>query len=251
VKPVPVKPVPVKPVPVKPVTVKPVPVKPVPVKPVPVKKAPPPPPPVDPIVEKLKKVGETNEEEVKLFKTILKQKKEQKDDVISLDFFKKVGELKICKSKDKSVDDMQHSVHTFYLERVVNRHYELQMKRGNRGDNRGNRGRGGHYGRGGARNYNNDNEDGGDFSKGGAKPNYHQNRHHNNKQDWNQGGWKQEDSEEKAKLKAKALAMQAKVKMEKNEAQKIRLILNVITPDNYEKKFKELRSFLFKDLRTR
>jgi len=39
--------------------------------------------------------------------------------------------------------------------------------------------------------------------------------------------------------------------MEKNEAQKIRLILNVITPDNYDKKFKELRTFLFQDLRTR
>ena len=65
------------------------------------------------------------------------------------------------------------------------------------------------------------------------------------------GTWKQEDTTEKAKLKEKAIAMHAKVTMEKNESQKIRLILNVITPDNYEKKFKELRSFLFMDLKTK
>lgn len=39
--------------------------------------------------------------------------------------------------------------------------------------------------------------------------------------------------------------------MEKNESQKIRLILNIITPDNYDKKFLELRSFLFMDRKTR
>lgn len=70
----------------------------------------------------------------------------------------------------------------------------------------------------------------------------------NYKNNWNNnadtgGIWKQEDTAEKAKLKEKALAMQKKVQMEKNEAQKIRLILNVITPDNFEKKFGELRAF--------
>jgi len=55
--------------------------------------------------------------------------------------------------------------------------------------------------------------------------------------------WKPEDSKEKAKLKEQAIAMQKKVTMEKNEAQKIRLILNVITPENFEKKFRELRQF--------
>jgi len=32
--------------------------------------------------------------------------------------------------------------------------------------------------------------------------------------------------------------------------QKIRLILNVITPDNYDKKFAELRGYLFDDLKS-
>ena len=42
--------------------------------------------------------------------------------------------------------------------------------------------------------------------------------------------------------------MQKKVSMAKNEGQKIRLILNVITPDNLDKKFKELRAFQFDDM---
>jgi hypothetical protein len=64
------------------------------------------------------------------------------------------------------------------------------------------------------------------------------------------GSWKMEDTAEKAKLREKAKAMYEKVTMVKNEEQKIRLILNVITPDNYDKKFAELRGFLFSNLRS-
>ena len=42
-----------------------------------------------------------------------------------------------------------------------------------------------------------------------------------------------------------------KMRQDKNEIQKIRLILNVITPDNFDKKFKELRGFLFNELKTK
>lgn len=59
-----------------------------------------------------------------------------------------------------------------------------------------------------------------------------------------------EDTAEKAKLKAKAKAMHEKVNMAKNEEQRIRLILNIITPDNYDRKLAELRGFLFGDLKT-
>ena len=45
--------------------------------------------------------------------------------------------------------------------------------------------------------------------------------------------------------------MHKKATAEKNEKQKIKLILNVITPDIYEKKFKELREFMFQDLKGR
>lgn len=45
--------------------------------------------------------------------------------------------------------------------------------------------------------------------------------------------------------------MYEKVTQSKNEEQKIRLILNIITPDNFIKKFGELRGFLFPGLKTR
>lgn len=59
-----------------------------------------------------------------------------------------------------------------------------------------------------------------------------------------------EDTAEKAILKEKAKEMIKKCQMVKNEGQQIRLILNVITPDNYDKKFGELRKFLFGESRT-
>lgn len=40
------------------------------------------------------------------------------------------------------------------------------------------------------------------------------------------------------------------MKLDKNETQKIKLILNIIAPDNFEKKFGELRGFLFRGLKT-
>lgn len=90
---------------------------------------------------------------------------------------------------------MKYSVYSVLLEREVKARYDMTVKRGNRDGNRGGRGRGGnHYGRGGRPNYNHDGEDG-DFSKGGGRP------YPRHKQDWNQGGWKQEDNEEKKKLK--------------------------------------------------
>jgi len=56
---------------------------------------------------------------------------------------------------------------------------------------------------------------------------------------------------EKELLKQQAQARQENLKQEKNVIQKIRLILNVITPDNFDKKFGELRTYLFADLMSR
>ena len=42
-----------------------------------------------------------------------------------------------------------------------------------------------------------------------------------------------------------------KAKLDKNDNQKIRLILNIIAPDNYDKKFGELRGYLFTGLKKR
>ena len=58
--------------------------------------------PADPVKESLNKVGVTEEEEVKTFKTLLadlkKHQEDNKDGVISLDLFRKIGELKLCQS---------------------------------------------------------------------------------------------------------------------------------------------------------
>ena len=40
-----------------------------------------------------------------------------------------------------------------------------------------------------------------------------------------------------------------KVKGDRNLEQKIRLIINIITPDNLDKKFLELRGFMFGELK--
>jgi len=58
--------------------------------------------PVDLVKESLNKVGVTEEEEVKTFKTLLadlkKYQEDNKDGVISLDLFRKIGDMKICQS---------------------------------------------------------------------------------------------------------------------------------------------------------
>lgn len=40
------------------------------------------------------------------------------------------------------------------------------------------------------------------------------------------------------------------MKKEKNPVQKIKLAINIISPDNFEKKFNELRVYMFKDFKT-
>jgi len=162
----------------------------------------------------------------------------KKDGAISIELFKKFGQLSLFDSKDGEIEALSYCLNVKVVGREV-----FDVQKGKAGGNKNNR-------------YNNkphhqrrQNEgDDNDFSKG-QKTNY--NRHNN--QGWNNnemGSWKQEDTAEKAKLREKAIVMQKKVMMEKNENQKIRLILNIITPDNYEKKFNELRAFLFEELKT-
>ena len=115
------------------------------------------------------------------------------------------------------------------------KYQELQNKSNNRQGgndyNKGNRGRGGlSYNRGG---------------RGG-----HDGDGHKNYGRTNNGNWLTVDTEEKKKLREAAQAQKAKMTLEKNEAQKIKLILNVITPDNRTKKMNELRGFMFPNLMT-
>lgn len=63
--------------------------------------------------------------------------------------------------------------------------------------------------------------------------------------------WKQEVSKEQTKLREEAQKAIQSVRRDKNDIQKIRLILNVIAPDNFERKFAELRKYLFGELRSK
>lgn len=65
------------------------------------------------------------------------------------------------------------------------------------------------------------------------------------------GLWREEDVGEKNKLKLIAQKNHENAKKDKSENQKIRLILNIIAPDNYVKKFGELRGYLFPGLKKR
>lgn len=60
---------------------------------------------------------------------------------------------------------------------------------------------------------------------------------------------RQQIDQEKEKLIKLAKENYERTKKEKNPVQKIRLICNQITPDNFDKKFDELRLFLFGDLK--
>jgi hypothetical protein len=81
-------------------------------------------------------------------------------------------------------------------------------------------------------------------------------KQYNNRRDPTSGGWNKADSEEFSELKKKAKEYQDKLKNStKTETQKliskVRLILNIIAPDNKDKKLRELRAILFGELKTK
>lgn len=78
-----------------------------------------------------------------------------------------------------------------------------------------------------------------------------QKRNYNNNYNQDQGQFRVVDTAEKRKLVEQAQANKTKISQPKNVIQKVKLILNVIAPDNAEKKFGELRNYLFGDLKTK
>lgn len=77
---------------------------------------------------------------------------------------------------------------------------------------------------------------------------YKKHQHNNNNNQKENTPWKMEDNTEKKKLIEMAKEMHKKAIMPKSQTQQVKLILNVITPDNYPKKFGELREILFPSL---
>jgi hypothetical protein len=126
--------------------------------------------PADPVGDKLKKLGVTDVEEVKTFKTLLVDLKksfdDNKDGVISMDLFKKMGELKICQTQETKVseDCLKSSCNPLLVEREVKDRLEgiTKMKKNYNQHNKG-------PNKGGYQNYNNGAGQDNDFAKGTVK----------------------------------------------------------------------------------
>lgn len=188
----------------------------------------------DPVTTNLKKFCVEDKEEVKLYKEYLVDLKKCIDSskgVISLDLFKKIGNLKLCNAKT----DLGKCMNAAYVKREAE-NLEPTFRSNKPGKPNRNNARGNQGG-------------GNDFAMGTQKQ-------YNNRRDPTAGGWNKADSEEFTALKAKAKEYQNKLANNtKTETQKliskVRLILNVIAPDNKEKKMRELRAILFGDLKTK
>ena len=90
--------------------------------------------PADLVKDSLKKHGVSDDEDVKTFKTLLsdfkKHFEDNKDGVISLDLFKKLGATKICQSKDTKYteESLVKSVNIPLVDREVKDSIEGQTK---------------------------------------------------------------------------------------------------------------------------
>lgn len=138
------------------------------------------------------------------------------DGALNMRLFLKFGELKVCQTQKSSSEEIDHCCAKIVVERVVKDTVEAIRKGGGKYDRRD--------GRDDRRRHNRD--DGHGFEKGVAKP---------NAKDGGGGGWLKEDNNERAELRKKAQEMKAKIAAPKNTIQKIKLIMNRITPDNYER----------------
>lgn len=157
--------------------------------------------PVDPLTDSFKKHGQSDDD-IKKAKTIFAELKTSiaaNKGVLDLEIFRKIGDLKICETHEHKGEKMAHCANTNLVLRQPTKMLEQTFKK--------------------------------NFAMGTAKPQHH------NRVPSKQQNWLTKDTDEKKKLKAMAAQQMKKMKAEKNEIQKIRLILNQITPDNFEKKF--------------
>ena len=196
----------------------------------PVKPREPTPPPRDVIVDKFTKWTHS-ERETNDFKEIIKSLGSRKEsEPISMDIFKKIQDLEIGKKHA----DFEYVTNKVLIERSIK--HMVESKKGNFRQNNNN-------------NKNRDNR--------GGDGNFNKNQYPKTPKQGGGGGgkapglWREEDVGEKNKLKQIAIKNHENAKKDKNEIQKIRLILNIIAPDNYVKKFGEIRGYLFPKLKKR
>lgn len=190
----------------------------------------------DPLVYKLEGLRLSDEEVSKVKELITKVKSEGK---LTLELITQFKTLAICQHKPK-----------FYWEDQTKREPELRILEktqftkggGGRGNypqrgGRGGGGRGGYQDRPGAGGSN-------EFGKGQIK------QHHQREEVVPLDPFKRAEADQlRKKLAEESKKVLEKAKGDKNVQQQIRLIVNVITPDNLDKKFEELRRIIFGDLR--
>jgi len=120
---------------------------------------------VDKVAEKLKMMGQ-NSEDIAEVKAVLKEladnwKYRGANGVISLDLFKKVGELNICKTANHNSEDLGHCLNVPLISRTCVDEMKGKMSGGRNNMTKGRSHQGGHR-----PGHTDDN----DFSKGTAKP---------------------------------------------------------------------------------
>lgn len=143
-------------------------------------------------------------------------------------------EQKSLKAIDSAKNNLKRGAQKRNYHQDGNNNYE---------NRRGGRGRGGQNYQG------NRNNDDANMSIGGNVNYSHRRERRENHAPENEFERKATD-EMTVKLKKQAQQALQTAKQDKNVEQQIRLICNVIAPDNYEKKFEELRKHMFGDLKT-
>jgi hypothetical protein len=138
---------------------------------------------------------------------------------MTLDIFREFASLQICKVD--SLESLGSSINQSLFKREPTSHMEMDQDRP-------------------MKKHSSHRERGGDnFKKGGGRV------------DTPSDPWKREDNQEKLKLKQQAAKFKQKIGGDKNTEQKIRLILNVISPDNMDKKLDELRTYLMPEFKSK
>ena len=171
------------------------------------------------------------------------EKRQKMPGALNMRLFFQVGKLAVCQTQETPVDELKHVAAGLMLEREVKDTIDLARRpvqgggRG-RGGGRGGAGGGGGRGRGGGHHAHGDADGGDSFARGTAKH--------------GKEGFTRHLDEARARLRKEAQERKEKITKPKNVVQKIKLILNLITPDNFEKKRDELRAYLFgTEVRTR
>lgn len=148
--------------------------------------------------------------------------------------FLQIGQLAICQTQDSKSDDLKHVASNLMVDREVADTLDHTSKGRPQKGGQYNQGRPGRNDRpgGGRPHHANGGRGGAGNVRGGGKDNEIS---------------RQEVDAERAELREKAKQMKERMLKPKNVTSKIKLILNVITPDNFEKKRDELRAYLFGD----